>query len=598
MHKKTLLIITKSFGEVYPKNLKATSGLKVLFFMDDRTHVQSWKDYIGPFNTYFDEPKLLNEVYSNKISHIVGFTDSLIDHKVFKNNSKRYLYQNQICRYWFNEIAMHRGNSILINDYVKLLAIKQIIFENNITNINLLFDDSKKKLCSSIVKSFPECQIRSNMHFLSRISNLEINPISYFKNSISFWVKSFCMFVKTTAYKQKKYFEYSHGLYTVFPHVYKIKDNVDDKYENVIKIIKSEGHNPLLIVSIMSDGFIQNVKIRSIKKILAKLTRLNENFVLLDQYIKAVDFLWFIKEIINSYYILFKTNLKIITNPIRSEYDIDISDYVYSNNYTSAVRFPKIIWEAKKMSRVLEVTKVKKLIYYLYEWPIGRAINYMVLKNNHDVQLIGFQHGGPYHFRAVYSYQLSTNLRYSTGLDFDTHMPHPHKIWVEEEKSKRHLVEIGYPEKILSIVPTVRMCILKNHQSNFQKGEKKNIYICPSLWDGEIIYNNIIPLMGLDEDINYFFKPHPRANGRFDQEKRLVISYESVKDSITKADLVVGTDSGVLYEFYYSNIPVVLYLNTFRINESLLYSMKDIIKVSDPDELRKVINGLLYSKLS
>lgn len=115
------------------------------------------------------------------------------------------------------------------------------------------------------------------------------------------------------------------------------------------------------------------------------------------------------------------------------------------------------------------------------------------------------------------------------------------------------------------------------------------------------IYNLIRAMSGIKPKLNLTIKLHPKEDPESFKDIALentIAWNEDIKKLLDKSDLIVGTDSSVLFEAVFSGKPVISYQPEPCKKDNLITNSLGLsYKVNTPDQLRKVIYKIVSQEI-
>lgn len=336
------------------------------------------------------------------------------------------------------------------------------------------------------------------------------------------------------------------------------KNFVEDKYGDMV------GKNDSFLISMITDGFHQKIKLNKIYDYINDLNR-KKNIIFLDYYLTASDFIW---GFINSILLIKRTRRLYKKNYFFN--GIKITKFISKELEQSFIRIPRLLIYGNAIKKVFSFHGIKKSIFYLHEYSYGRFFNYVLIKYFPNVIRVGFQHGPA--ARRKLLYYLGKNIVSDNPKDWQKKTPIPNMILAEDELSKSIYEEAGYKNvKIMKYIPRLKYLSKINRNNILDK-----VLIVPGLHDGYSLLTFLFNRIKEDNDNLYILKPHPRSKlfsegvpNEF-KSQNLSLGFEHISKYLESSKEVIVTYSSVGIEAHLLNIPVTVVCLPNLINESPL----------------------------
>ena len=486
--------------------------------------------FIGPCK--FDDvdkirnnSKELNDIALEERDIFVDWIAS--QNKLFLENKLTY---DDLSLFFLSDLSVKRNDVLETYDiYCNLKQIQKIIERDNIDQINIFNSDPKfEKSIKSIIKLKNIKIIKFKKKKIIRNIYIEFFSTTYF------FIK--CMMVSFFNFNKK----FKDNIKNIFFSSYPLNFKENDLFFE-IKFRDLVSKNDTFLLTLFSDGFHQNLNIFEYFKYKNKLKKINSyKIIIFENFLSLKDiFLTIIKSIKIFYSIL---KLKQKTYQLNG---IDLSGYLSEELNVSYSRISRNILIIKTLNNFLKCISFDSFNYYLHELPIGRAISY-VLKKNNISNSFAFQHGPSSNRKLIYF--LSKNETYIDQTNNFNCVPLPKNLYAEDNYSKKIYYLSNYKNiKLMNKIP--RLYYLKNILIN---KKTKDILVVPGLHDGNFLLNEINNrFINSKSDNIFIFKPHPKSNlKKIDliNSKRLIISNDHISNLLSRVSKVICTYSSVAVE--------------------------------------------------
>jgi len=328
----------------------------------------------------------------------------------------------------------------------------------------------------------------------------------------------------------------------------------DIKYR---KFVKKEDK---YLASILIDGLHQHVGLAKFFKLKRGLPV--SRFTLLDNYIKPLD-------VFSGIYWLSK-GLLFSRRTKKKKYiflDVDLTAYVHKELRISFSRISRLMVMEKQLRRFFYYHHIEELIYYLFEYPVGRLLSYVIGTSPNKPSRVGFQHGPASWIKMLHFLAPGETSRDPPFLE---RAPIPDKILAEDSVSAEIYRHAGYES--VEVMDTIyRLDYLADVKIN---AEQDRALIVPGLHDGQLLLGIMKRFIAQHPKITCYFRPHPRANNSyvdvFDRFANLDITYEPMEELLQKVSRVFVTYSSVGVEASWLGLDVTIVDIPGKLNESPL----------------------------
>ena len=325
--------------------------------------------------------------------------------------------------------------------------------------------------------------------------------------------------------------------------------------------------NDTFLLTLLTDGFHQNLNIFEFFKYKNKLKKINKyKVIVFENYLKTKDI---VKTLIMSLKIFFSI-LRLKQRNYRFN-QIDLTGYLNDELNISYSRILRNILFIKTLNNFFQCNSVENFNYYLHEYPIGRSISF-VLKDKSIDNCFAYQHG-PSSYRKLL-YFLSTIENKLNTSDNLNNIPIPKNIYAEDNFSKKIYSISNYKNvRVLKQIPRLdylkKIIVNKNNNTTL---------IVSGLHDGKFLINEIKKIIDAsDEDAKFIFKPHPRSNINkisLVKSEKFSVSNEHISKLLSSVSKVICTYSSVAVEAKILGLEVELINIPGKINLSPLIDVE------------------------
>ncbi len=349
----------------------------------------------------------------------------------------------------------------------------------------------------------------------------------------------------------------------------------EDKFRDFVS------KNDTFLLTLLSDGFHQNLNIFEYFKYKNKLKKINNyKIIIFENYLSLKDVIFTGIKSIKIFYSIIKLKQK--SYKLNG---IDLSGYISEELNVSYSRISRNILIIKTLDNFFKYISFESFNYYLHEYPIGRAISYVIKKNNIS-NSFAFQHGPSSNRKLLYF--LSKNETYTNETNNLNCVPLPKNLYAEDNFSKKIYYLSNYKNvKLMNKIP--RLYYLKNICIN---KNTKDILVVPGLHDGDFLLKVINDrVMNSKSDNSFIFKPHPRSNLKkkdLINSKRVIFSNDHISNLLSRASKVICTYSSVAVEAKVLGLEVELIDLPGKINLSPLLD-SEFMKIL-PELQNKLLN--------
>ncbi len=247
------------------------------------------------------------------------------------------------------------------------------------------------------------------------------------------------------------------------------------------------------------------------------------------------------------------------------------------------------------VGKFLKKKDIKYFINYGEFTPGYRPIYHFARSSNKNVKIFTIQHGNA---NTNLIYNLSDKSEFTTNFinTGKTYSPCPDVYFTHGPQFNKILNSYFKSSKIIGPLKYDNNLVLKKRNNFFKtKRERiKNILICPSIGDHEIILNFL--KLSVNDKHNFFLSPHPVYSKYVNEylvtlKKNCKIFYSKNKTTnelLRKTDLVICGFSTIAQEAAILGIPSIRLLN---LEKPFFHDIQDRIKiVSDAKILKSILN--------
>ena len=526
------------------------------------------RDFIYHINTgvlqtesdCLDDLRMIHDIALNIKVDYINYINSL--NRSFIENE--LIYEKSISLFYFSDLFNKRSE--LFDTYISICHIIQI--KNNII----------KKYKIDCIKTI-ECSDSFNVALTSIINNFQIiianekkNKISLLQSQISqckYFFESIIKLIILKFYFNDKNIEDINSLFLTRYPLHFNKEFLENKYGSLVK------SNDFYLISMLTDGLHQNLKIGNIKDYTKILNKKN-NVIFLDYHLKIIDFFYgFIKNVT-----LHIKSARLYNKQYFFK-GINITKYIQKEIHQSFIRIPRLLSYGSAIKKVFSKYNIKQSIFYLHEYSYGRYYNYILAKYFPNVKRVGFQHGPAAKRKLLY--YLGKNVVSNSFSEWLYKTPIPNTVLAEDELSKEVYDESGF-NNVQIMEKIYRLEYLKKIKRD--KIVKNIVLIVPGLHDGLLMLEKLCLIIQDNPEQQFILKPHPRSRhfalGIPEKYnfKNISLGNEHISKYLKRVSKVFVTYSSVGYEAYLLGIPVRVICLPNKINESPLL---DIYEKEKPD---------------
>lgn len=341
--------------------------------------------------------------------------------------------------------------------------------------------------------------------------------------------------------------------FSVYPQMF-AADGREIKYGD---FVDKEDH---YLVSILVDGMHQRASITEYVKWCREA--ISRGFLVIDQHLTLQDFAVGSYWLFRLWWFLFSRRDKAYVFK-----NIDISDLIQTELLFSVSRVIRLCVLKGGLRRFLDENRIKELVYYPCEYPLGRMISFVAVSADSEILRTGFQMGACSQRRLE---QFLAPGEGSTKGSFLYHAPIPDRILAENAAAASIYRYAGYQN--IDIMDTVyRSAYLDGITAEKRVGW---ILIAPGLHDGAMMLENLRGEISDHLDNTYLFKPHPRADNHYLTEWSYInnfrISTQPIETLLAVVSHVYVTYSSVGVEAQRLGVDVTVIDVPGRVNISSL----------------------------
>ena len=355
----------------------------------------------------------------------------------------------------------------------------------------------------------------------------------------------------------RQYRHLERVFFSVYPQMF-TRDGLDMKYGD---FVDKQDH---YLVSILVDGMHQRASITEYVKWCREA--ISRGFLVIDQHLAFQDLALGSYWLCRLWWFLFSQRDKAYVFK-----NIDISGLIQTELLFSVSRVMRLCVLKEGLRRFLDENRVKELVYYPCEYPLGRMISFVAGSTDSEVLRTGFQMGA-YSQRRLEQF-LAPGEGSAKG-PFLYHAPIPDRILAENAAAASIYRYAGY--RNVDIMDTVyRSAYLEGITAEKRAGW---ILIAPGLHDGAMMLEQLRGEINDHLDNTYLFKPHPRADNRYLTEwsymNNLRVSTQPIETLLTVVSHVYVTYSSVGVEAQCLGVDVTVIDVPGRVNTSSLLDLE------------------------
>lgn len=332
------------------------------------------------------------------------------------------------------------------------------------------------------------------------------------------------------------------GYFSIYPKMTDLDGN-DHKYGDQV------AYDDIHFYCVLTDGFHQSLTIGSYLRALYRLRDQTRNIILIDSFIsihsvlkglRLRSVLWRHKKQVERREYLFR--------------NINLTGFVQKEIKVSHQRIWRLSIFAEAFSRAFLFIPLRRLTYYLFEYPIGRLISMAVSVVSPKTIRIGFQHGPASWRKMVYF----LGPHFIEKFRFVRHQPLPNRVLAENLQSEEIYRAGGY-ESVEVMPECSRLAYLKSiKRAKTSKGR----LIAPGLNDGANMLSALQVEIASLPDVMFYLRPHPLANNEYLESitslKNVKRTSSSLPELLSKVGTVYVTYSSVGLEARKLGINIVL----------------------------------------
>ena len=343
-------------------------------------------------------------------------------------------------------------------------------------------------------------------------------------------------------------------------------DFTHKKYGSLVEKEKS-----LFLLTVISDGFHQNLKPLSFLKAIIQLLKKSNSkrYILLDRYLSWKAFFGAI---------CFQFDLKKKFKKLKEEKfvlnGIDLSHQLHKELSLAAVQIPRLLMYFDAYRTIFYQFSPKRVTYYLHEFVSGRFISYILNTYYPKIISVGFQHGPIAELKLLYALSPQEVI----NKDYLQSIPLPQQNFCENEEAKTIYHSYGYPN--LEVLPHIeRLTYLKTVKR--EAILKDTCLVACGLHDAALIMQYIIQNK-IYQKKKVWFKLHPMTRPNLFQKQikelntsNISLAQKSLPFYLEKTEEVIATYSSVGEEAFNLGIKTTVLVFDYSINESPLINKKN-----------------------
>ncbi len=395
-------------------------------------------------------------------------------------------------------------------------------------------------VCHSVESVFPHAKFRRKKVVTNRWRKIRdlMSDVRFAIYTVVSIVICRCLWDK----QRRSLLQAAKGYITLFP-IMNDSDNFDKKYGD---LVNSED---IFYACILTDGMHQNLTPFRYLHAVQNLRDVG-NIVLVDGFISLMDLF----DGIRTRFAL----KRLARNKKNNRYafqGIDVTSFIEVERNMSHRRIWRLTILGRALARAVHKNTPTELIYYLFEYPLGRVITAVMKATAPATVTSGFQHG-PASWRKLVCFIGPKILGQKECMKVG--VPIPDRIYVEDKLSEDIYSWSGY-KNVFVMDKVYRLGYL---QTVKEAGAGNNCLIAPGLNDGAILLHSIATKILESENVRYFLKPHPHANNAYINEykhiKNLEVTQVPVHELFSQVSKVYVSYSSVGTEAWQLGIDVVV----------------------------------------
>ena len=544
--KKKILVITKSTQDVFHH----VSSNFALYSYNFKQGTLSTKEVINLNNA-----KSLSDLALSEKWDYAAFIYS--KNQLFLN--QKLSINNDLSLYFLSLFSNKRTELFDTYAYYLHLRILKNILKKTSFHLITCIGFSAKEVAQLSLNLGQTVEAKGKLQRPKNYNSAGLRNLFFYLTSI-IYLALLKLFLKKNKIPQEKLF------ISRFPHHFN-KDFRENKYVGLINEKESS-----LLLTIISDGFHQNLKLVQFVKALLHLRQKQktENFYVLDLYVSFDDVFRALTT-----YLKHKKKYKTLKEDPFNFNGIRLDDQLKDELQLSSYQVPRILMYFNAYISIFKEVSPKEVVYHLHEFCSGRFVSYLL--NNYFPKILssGFQHG-PISKRKML-FTLAKGEVNSAGSNL-TYVPLPKQNYCEDAFSLELYQEYGYTNlKLLERIE--RLDYLDQIKRNAI--QKNTCLVACGLHDAKIIIDYILRHQ-LFKKKKLFIKFHPSTNDvqliqKIKQlnNSNLVVITEPITKYLSFVDEVMVTYSSVGLEAQKLGIKTTVLVFHSVINESPLLDMVD-----------------------
>jgi glycosyltransferase involved in cell wall biosynthesis len=180
----------------------------------------------------------------------------------------------------------------------------------------------------------------------------------------------------------------------------------------------------------------------------------------------------------------------------------------------------------------------------------------------------------------------------------------PDLILVPDESAKAEMIKAAFPKGRLKVTGNPYFDSFIRPKEELPRPVRGILYVSQPVYKDASYHSDILKIkevirviQSIDRDLEMVVKPHPKENPTDFSKLGPGVKIDrgtGVKVLLQAYDLLIGTDSTVLFEAALSGKPVISYQpETERVDTLITNKMGLTLKARNPEELKKILKNLL-----
>jgi len=545
MEKRTL-VITKSSKDVFFQ----TSSSEFLYCYRFKQGSLSNKAVI-----HLNNAKLLNDLALSEREDYAAFVYS--KNQLFLD--QKLLFNDNLSLYFLSFFSNKRTEIFdTYAYYLHLIILKDILRKTAFQSI-VCVGFSAKEVAQLSHNLGQTIEVKGKLRRETSSKRLGVRNLLFYCSTIVYLV-ALKLLLKKNKSPQRQLF------ISRFPH------HFNEDFKEIKYVDLARGKDAALLLTIISDGFHQNLKPIQFFKALIRLRKKQktENFYVLDLNLSFAD----VFSAFTTYFSHRKKYQALKENVFECK-GIRLNSQLEEELKLSSYQIPRILMYFNAYSSLFKEVKPVEVIYHLHEFCSGRFVSYVLNNYFPSILSCGFQHGPISQRKMLYA--LAKNEVNVSGSNL-TYVPLPKQNYCEDAFSVKRYQEHAYPN--LQLLDRVKRIAYLDKINRNEIQENTCLVAC-GLHDSKVIVDYVLK-NELFKQKKIFIKFHPTTNDskltqkikNFD-EANLQLCTAPIEAYLSFVDEVLVTYSSVGVEALKLGIKTKVLIFDYAINESPLLDMKD-----------------------